>query len=217
MISVIIPAHNEEKYILKTIESVKNQTFKEFEIIIADDGSTDRTYEVAKQTVDFAVKLNKRMGPAAARNRGYEKSSGELLVFLDADTLLSPRVLEKIYENRKNYDVGTCKIEPDNPTVKHKIMMWLKNTILCPFGVSNGVLFLSRNTFKKYGPFNENMQKREEGALLRTIKKKGRFIILDEPVVTSMRRFDKNGYLSIFFYWIKEALKPSKKEYGVIR
>lgn len=217
MISVIIPAHNEEKYILRTIESVKNQTFKNFEIIVVDDGSTDRTYDVCKNSVDYVVKLNKKSGPAKARNEGVKKSSGEILVFLDADTLLSPKVLEKIDDQRKNYDVGTCKLLPDNRKLKHKIMMGLKNKIMCPLGVSNGILFCSKKTFEKYGPFNENMQKREEGALLRTIKKNGRFIILNEPVITSMRRFDQKGYFAIFKYWIKEVIKPTKNEYEVVR
>jgi len=217
MISVIIPAHNEENYIVKTVESIKNQTFKNYEIIIVDDGSSDKTADVAKGNADFVIKLDRKSGPAAARNAGVKKSSGNMLVFLDADTLLSSKVLEEINNHKNNFDVGTCIIKPDSKKLKHRIMMNLKNKLLCPFGVSNGILFFSRENFEKYGPFNENMQKREEGALLRTIKKNGRFAILNEPVVSSVRRFEKKGYLGIIKYWIKESLKPSKGEYEVIR
>lgn len=217
MISIIIPAHNEENYILKTIESIKRQSFKDYEIIVVDDGSYDKTFQRANRNADFVVKLNKKSGPAKARNTGVKKASGSILVFLDADTLLSENVLNEVWNNKNNYDVGTCRIMPDKDKLKHKIMMALKNKLLCPFGVSNGILFCSRANFDKYGPFNEKMQKREEGALLRTIKKNGRFIILEEPVVSSMRRFDNKGYSKIFLYWIKEAIKPSKDDYEIIR
>lgn len=217
MISVIIPAHNEERYILRTVQSVKNQRFKNFEIIVVDDGSTDRTASIVKNEADFVVSLKKKSGPAAARNMGVKKSSGEMLIFLDADTVLSPYVLEEIDMHKKDFIIGTCLIEPDNPRLKHKVVMWLKNRLLCPFGVSNGILFCSRDVFNKYGPFNEKIKKREEGAFLRTVKRHGRFVIIKEPVVSSMRRFEKKGYIYIAYYWIKEAINPSEEEYEVVR
>lgn len=217
MISVIIPAHNEEKYILRTVQSVRNQTFKNFEIIVVVDGSTDKTASIIKNEVDFVVSLKKKSGAACARNEGFKKSSGEMLVFLDADTSLSPTVLEEIERNKKKFIIGSCVIKPDNPRVKHRVVMWLKNRLLCPFGISNGILFCSRDVFNKYGPFNEKMKKREEGAFLRTVKRHGRFVIIKEPVVSSMRRFEKKGYLYIAHYWIKEAIKPNEEEYEVIR
>ena len=217
MISVIIPAHNEEKYLMRTVQSIKNQTFKNFEIIVVDDGSTDKTASVAKNEVDFVVSLKKKSGPAKARNAGVKKSSGEMLVFLDADTALSPQVLEEIYIHKKDFFIGTCLIEPDNPKIKHRFVMWVKNRLICPFGVSNGILFCSREVFNKYGPFNEKLPKREEGIFLRDVKKHGRFVIIKEPVVSSMRRFDKKGYIYIAYYWIKEAFKPTEEEYEVVR
>lgn len=217
MISVIIPAHNEEKYILRTVQSVKNQRFKNFEIIVVDDGSTDKTASIVKNEVDFVVSLKKKSGAARARNMGVKKSSGEMLVFLDADTILSPGVLEEIERNKKNFIIGSCVIKPDNQRLKHRIVMWLKNRLLCPFGISNGILFCPRNVFNRFGPFNEKMKKREEGAFLRSVKKHGRFVIIKEPIVSSMRRFERKGYLYIAYYWIKEAIKPSEDEYEVIR
>ena len=94
---------------------------------------------------------------------------------------------------------------------------FLKNNLLCPFGVSNGVIFCDRQTYDSINGFDESVNKREDGMFVRTIKSKGSFVLLNRKVVNSTRRFDSHGYLGVVKYWIKEALKPSKSEYEVVR
>lgn len=88
-ISVIIPAYNAEKTLLETIESVRVQTFSDFEIIVINDGSTDRTPELVEAIPDTRIKLfsYKNGGLATARNRGLMRSQGQFITFLDADDL----------------------------------------------------------------------------------------------------------------------------------
>lgn len=95
-ISVIIPAYNAERTILETIASVQKQTFADFEIIVIDDGSTDRTVAILNNIDDDRVKIFSydNSGVAVARNRGISHATGEYIAFLDADDLWTPDKLE---------------------------------------------------------------------------------------------------------------------------
>ena len=83
-ISVVIPAYNAEKSIQKTLNSLHNQSFKSFEIIVVDDGSIDKTADIAKPLASKVIKTENR-GPAAARNTGIQHASGEVIALIDAD------------------------------------------------------------------------------------------------------------------------------------
>ncbi len=88
LISVIIPAYNGEKYLAEAIESIHRQNYSPLEIIIVDDGSTDKTAQITKNlkgNVKYNYQTNK--GPAAARNKGLALARGEVIAFLDVDDL----------------------------------------------------------------------------------------------------------------------------------
>ena len=87
MFSIVIPLYNKEKQIAKTLESVFNQTFQEYEIVIVNDGSTDNSVEIVKQIDDKRIKLinQPNSGVSSARNTGIKNSSFEYVAFLDAD------------------------------------------------------------------------------------------------------------------------------------
>lgn len=109
-ISVIIPAYNAEKFLAQTLESVLVQTFRDFEVIVVDDGSGDRTAEIARSFGPPVCCLTKKNGGVAiARNTGIEQATGKYLAFLDADDLWAPTKLEKqltLLERRQ--EVGLC-------------------------------------------------------------------------------------------------------------
>ncbi len=95
-ISVVIPAYNAERTILKTVESVRKQTFSNLEIIVINDGSTDRTLELLQSIKDERLKVfsYKNGGLPKARNRGISHAAGEFLSFIDADDLWTSDKLE---------------------------------------------------------------------------------------------------------------------------
>ena len=98
MISVVVPLYNKEGCIANTLESVLNQSFCDFEVIVVDDGSTDGSSRIVSSISDSRVKLitQKNGGPSSARNRGINEAKYEYVAFLDADDLWSPVFLEEM-------------------------------------------------------------------------------------------------------------------------
>jgi glycosyltransferase involved in cell wall biosynthesis len=94
MVSVIVPSYNHAHFLSEAIDSVLAQTYPHHEIIVVDDGSTDRTPEVVSQYSGVRFIRQRNRGPAAARNRGIQESRGEYVVFLDADDRLLPQHFE---------------------------------------------------------------------------------------------------------------------------
>lgn len=108
-ISIIIPVYNAEKYIKECICPVLKQSYKNLEIIIINDGSTDKSFEIVQSFQDSRIKLlsQKNGGAASARNLGLHHASGELIQFLDSDDILDKdKIKEQItlYNNEKNKD-----------------------------------------------------------------------------------------------------------------
>jgi len=101
-VSIIIPTYNEERVILNCLESLGEQTFKDFEIIIVDDGSTDKTISFVKNlqkiVYDIRLLVQKHKGPGAARNLGVGEANGEILVFVDADMTFAEDFIRKLVE-----------------------------------------------------------------------------------------------------------------------
>jgi succinoglycan biosynthesis protein ExoO len=98
-VSVIIPAYNTEVYIAKAIQSALDQTLDDIEVIMVDDGSTDKTVEVAKGFTDQRLKVivnPQNLGVSAARNRALKAAQGEWIAVLDADDWYDPERLEKL-------------------------------------------------------------------------------------------------------------------------
>lgn len=107
-ISVIIPAYNSERFLSETLDNMLNQSLKDIEVIIVNDGSTDSTKEVidayCKKSPIFKSLYQENSGVSAARNNGLSKATGEYVVFLDADDLFSPTSLEGFYKCAKEND-----------------------------------------------------------------------------------------------------------------
>lgn len=105
MVSVIIPLYNKEPHIKRTINSILAQKIQDFEIIIVDDGSTDKSAEVVKEFTDPRIRLiqQENAGVSAARNRGIEEAKADLVAFLDADDEWTPSFLETVFRLREKY------------------------------------------------------------------------------------------------------------------
>lgn len=109
MISVIIPLYNKESCIEKTIKSVLNQTYQDFELVIVDDGSTDNSknivFSIADKRIRYVYKQNG--GVSSARNYGLRQVSSDWVVFLDADDTFFPNTLESFIVATKKYPMAS--------------------------------------------------------------------------------------------------------------
>ena len=100
MFSIILPLYNKEMHVYEAIKSVLNQSFKNFELIVVDDGSTDNSLDLVNKITDDRLKVFSQVnsGVSSARNFGILKSKFENIAFIDADDLWKPNYLEEIYK-----------------------------------------------------------------------------------------------------------------------
>lgn len=132
-VSAIIPTYNEETCIDECLQSICNQTHHSYEVIVVDDGSTDKTVERSRQHPTTLL-LQKHQGPAVARNFGAQHSTGKILVFLDADMTFEPNFLEKLVQPiLEKKTVGTFTKEEYVANVDNKwANCWTQNDHLPP-------------------------------------------------------------------------------------
>lgn len=110
-VSIIIPVYNGEKFIKKCIESILKQTYQNYEIIIINDGSTDRTKETIESLKNEKLKLYniKNAGVSNARNYGMNQANGDYILFVDADDKIDNKTLEVLVNKQKEYKVDIIR------------------------------------------------------------------------------------------------------------
>lgn len=118
LISIIVPVHNAEKYINRCADSIKNQTYHNYEVLFVENGSTDHTIDICTKICQEAprfILLNSDIGLSKARNIGLEKAEGDWFVFVDADDWLEPNYLEVLLSNALKYGAGlsACSFSKD--------------------------------------------------------------------------------------------------------
>ncbi len=106
MLSIIIPVHNGCAYLRKTIDAVLSSDYRDYEILVVDDASTDESADIVRARGVEVIPIATKLGPAAARNQGARHARGDILLFVDADVLVQPNTLTKV-----------VKILNDNPDV----------------------------------------------------------------------------------------------------
>jgi len=120
-ISIIIPLYNCENYVLSALDSIKNQTSRDFEIIIVDDGSSDNSAAVVKEWIKFNPNIHtlfvrqENQGVSAARNKGLTLASGEYIMFCDADDCMHPQLMKVFVDaiSGHDYDTIACTFSHD--------------------------------------------------------------------------------------------------------
>lgn len=129
LISLIIPVYNVENYLKKALSSVENQTMKDIEVIIINDGSTDNSPNIinkfASQNSNFIVINQENKGLSAARNAGLNISKGKYIAFMDSDDYIEPNFLECLYNAavKNNADIVCCNFNFYFPKKDMKIYM----------------------------------------------------------------------------------------------
>lgn len=215
-ISAIVTAKNEEGHIEACLKSLKYQTLKDFEIIVSDGESKDGTVKIAKKYADKIIV--KKTNVAAGRNAGAEIASGDILVFIDSDTVLLPDTLEKVVTAFKKKDVigATCPALPleANSTYVGVYMFYnsfAKTSIRWRKPQIAGFFCAYRKSaFDKVGGFNEFIGILEDYDLSKRIAKMGKIVFVGSALVlTSHRRLKKWGINTPKRYmhaWLKMLL-----------
>ena len=210
MLSVIVPAHNEERYLGRTLEALRNQTYQWFEVIVVANGCTDRTAQVARGKCQRLIVLSQR-SLGVARNLGAKMARGDVLLFLDADTILEPTALHNIAAQFSTADsAGTVKGQPDESRFIYRLLYFFKNLVhrLELHPGSSGVILCWREHFERTGGFDEGLEVRENSELMKRLRRFGRYRYFGEiTATTSMRRFARRGIGRVTWLWLKVWLQ----------
>lgn len=210
--SVVIPTLNEEKYLPNLLRDLSRQTDNDFEIVIADGFSDDRTREVVekfKKFINIIFYQTKLKNVATQRNYGAEKSSGSYLVFLDADTRVNSSFLKKVKKviMKKKGLAFIPYFLPDREYKQYKSLFDLSNIVVefsqnLPKRFSlGGNMIVERNFFKIIGGFDEKLFIAEDHELIQRISQWGvnvRFI-KEARTYFSLRRMKKEGQIKFFY------------------
>jgi glycosyltransferase involved in cell wall biosynthesis len=219
--SIIIPVLNEEVHLPRLLEDLSMQSFRDFEVIVVDGGSEDKTVDIA---CSFVSKLDKLKVVKASiknvsyqRNLGVNKAKGEYLVFMDADNRLPEFFLEGI-----KYRISTteaeifttwCKVASSKPADKAigSLLNWsieIGNLVEQQTGVGT-MIGITKKGFEKIKGFDEKKHYAEDEDFIRRACKKGlRFEVFRDPrYIYSLRRFRKEGKLGVLRNYAKLQLK----------
>jgi glycosyltransferase involved in cell wall biosynthesis len=207
MISFIVPAHNEEFELSSTLAAIHaaaSSAAQRYEIVVADDTSTDATPEIAAEAGAKVIRINRRQ-IAAARNAGARAAKGEYLFFVDADTRINAsHITEAITALEGGYAGGSARVALDG-----LMPLWgrilLRAFCTLYFGLNLGAgafLFTTRRNFETIGGFDEQYFVGEEVFFSLAIRKLGRFKVLRESILTSgrkLRMYPAKQFLREFF------------------
>jgi glycosyltransferase involved in cell wall biosynthesis len=209
-LSVIIPTLNEEKYLPKLLNSLKKQNYKDFEIIVSDGNSDDKTRQIAKNYGCRFV-VNKKRHPSCQRNEGAKIAKGNIFLFLDADTGIPDDFLEKtIKEFKKRNLIGAgfyiktkLKEKFYKKLIKILNFFFFLSQSIRPTSIGVAILCKREDHFK-IGGFDETIFIGEDYDYIYKIFRKGKFKMIKKTFVYySVRRLKKEGKWNVLWKWLK--------------
>lgn len=209
MLSIIIPTLNEEKNIKNLLPLIKKGGFDDYEVIIADAGSTDKTIEIARE---YNCIITKGGLPARGRNNGAIAARGDILLFLDADLKFSPKNFLKLsidYFIKNDLSVASFNVlsQKSNLYINSltlNIFYNIPQKILRKiFPIGTMGIIVRKDIFEKVGGFDENITLAEDIYFVQQAEKNGKFdIIKDVKIYMPLRRFERDGYFITFFRYL---------------
>lgn len=208
-ISIIVPVYNKEKFLSYCLRSIEQQTFNDFELVLVDDGSTDKSLSICN---NFANKYNwvkvisqKNKGVSAARNTGLKHAVGKYLAFIDADDSIEPSYLAQLYSSivQKKSDMVTCglrvksydnKANIERCPIKSDITIdnilrnfniYESNFLSCCCKLFKKQIILNNNII-----FDTNLSNGEDGLFVLTYLKYCKFLSFIDQILYNYTRFD---------------------------
>jgi glycosyltransferase involved in cell wall biosynthesis len=215
MLSFIVPAHNEELLIGKTLAAIHaaaREAGAEYEVIVVDDASTDGTAPIAKSGGARVVRANNRQ-IAATRNAGARAARGGIFIFVDADTLVCTAVIREILTAIESGVVGGgCVFEFDG-----KVPLWAR--VVHPIAISIArriklvggcCVFSTRAAFESIGGFCEEYFAGEDAAFISALKRHGPVVIPRALVITSGRKVRTYSGFRLMWTLLRFVLRGPK-------
>lgn len=196
-VSVIIPTYNSAQFLGQAIQSVLDQSFKDFELLVVDDGSTDNTHQVVQSIVDARIRYLQQAnaGVSGARNTGIAASHGAYIVFLDADDLLRSQALQVMVRALELDSCGQLvaggylEVDKENRPLR-VVRPWQRNQDLsfenwltsCPFII--GAIMVRRECLDRVGGFDTSLERCEDWDLWLHLARSGcRMMWVEELIV----------------------------------
>lgn len=217
MISFIVPAHNEERWIgqcLGSIRATMEKLAEPYEVIVVDDASTDSTPRIAEQMGARTLRVEHRK-ISAVRNAGARAACGEVFFFVDADTQVNERAVgAALGVLRAGAAGGGCVIDLDGPTplwgriilffavLAARLIRW----------VGGCFLFCTREAYRAAGGFSESLYAGEDIAFVQALKKVGRFVVPKPTVVSSGRKLAVVGPWEVMGLLLRIAFRGPRYE-----
>ena len=213
LVSICIPAYNVENYLEETIQSILNQTYRNIEVIIVDDGSKDGSLAVAKRFENENIKIysQKNSGASAARNKAYSYSNGEFIKFLDGDDLINPEMIENqvkyTLENEcclisskwgrfYNNDVSTFQLRHEECWQTLPVVEWLCSSWKNGDSMTQpGMFLIPRSILAKAGLWNESLSTIDDMEFFTRVILNSESVVFD-PQSTLYYRSGLKGSLS---------------------
>ncbi len=222
--SIVIPTLNEEKLLPQLLEVLVNQELREkyqYEIIVSDGGSTDKTLTIAKNYADIVLtnRSSQKQNISIGRNVGANVAKGEILIFYNGDII--PKNISDVFQTieskflTSDFLAMTCcvKVFTDEQKLIDIVFQTFYNYYfhllnIIGLGMGRGEChIIKRNVFEKFGGYNEYLAAGEDFDLFRRIRKKGKIFFARNLVVyESPRRYRKLGHFRIFFTWLINSI-----------
>lgn len=212
MISIIIPTLNEEKYLPRLLKSIAKQDFKDYEIIISDAGSSDKTAEIAKTNKLKFVLNDKVKHPSHQRNEGAKIAKGDTLLFIDADSVLPNDFLECGYSQFKKEKLVCASFYIKfNPNRFHynlysaisNLVSFMKKNTKNPVAMGAAIL-ADKKAHDFIDGFDLQVLLSEDCDYASRLRKHGKFnMIKGCRLLYSARRIEKEGFFTAGFKWLK--------------
>ena len=223
-VSIIVPSYNHEKFVEQCIRSIMSQDYKNFELIVIDDGSKDKSHEILKRLeseFSFTLVLKNNEGVTKTLNKGIDIAKGEFITFLASDDLMpQSRIREQVQAMIDNpgYDViaGAVQIINEEGTLvrRKKILhtgeihfdqLIRRNCILAP------TAFFKKSTFEKFGKYSEELLIEDYSMWLKILKAGGKILNTDQ--IWAIYRVT-NINLEKRFKWYYEGLMQALNDYS---
>jgi len=221
LFSVIIPTLNEEKFLPLLLESLTKQTFKNFQVIVSDGPSKDKTKKIAlsygKSFSDLQLVTSKKANLPHQRNNGAKHATGKWYVFIDADSVLLPYALERMEQfiKRLKPQLFTVWFRSDSEKINDALvslfgMIMIEGGLLLKRPHAMGPLsVVRRDAFKLVNGYDESLEFLEDYDFSTRLKKKGvqMHILRETLFILSLRRFRKQGSLVVISTYIRSIIQ----------